>query len=184
VQWPVNLLLRTASVAIRAAIVLINAAMSRPYAITLGWAALLAVAQAPPADAQSSSTLQRRLAAVATLDCSFSVLATGTWDNNTPAAKVTPAELKVEFKNINVDEGSADSDTGFGASFISVRYSQGYLHLMHMSDAGPLYLTTVLAREAGAGRLMAVHTRLEYSPTVIPGFTSRPEMYIGSCATT
>ena len=98
-----------------------------------------------------------------------------------PAAKVSPAELKVGFSNINIDEGSADSDTGFGASFISVRFVQGYLHLMLMSDAGPLYLTTVLAREAGAGRLMAVHTRLEYSPTVIPGFTSRPEMYIGSC---
>jgi hypothetical protein len=26
-----------------------------------------------------------------------------------------------------------------------------------------------------------VHTRVEYSPTVIPGFTSRPEMYLGTC---
>jgi hypothetical protein len=29
---------------------------------------------------------------------------------------------------------------------------------------------------------MAVHARIEYSPTVIPGFTSRPEMYIGTCS--
>ena len=155
--------------------------MNKSYAIVLGWAVALALAQTPPAGAQSSTALQRKLAAATKLECSFSVLTTGAWDNNTPAAKVTPAELKVAFSNVNIDEGSADSDTGFGASFISVRYSQGYLHLMHISDAGPLYLTTVLAREVGAGRLMAVHTRLEYSPTVIPGFTSRPEMYIGSC---
>jgi hypothetical protein len=39
----------------------------------------------------------------------------------------------------------------------------------------------VLARAAGEGKLMAVHTRVEYSPTIIPGFTSRPEMYLGTC---
>jgi hypothetical protein len=53
---------------------------------------------------------------------------------------------------------------------------------MQMANAGPLYLTTVFARAASEGRLMAVHTRLEYTPTIIPGFTSRPEVYIGSCA--
>jgi hypothetical protein len=62
-----------------------------------------------------------------------------------------------------------------------VRYQSGYLHIMQMSDAGPLYLTTVLARAAGEGKLMAVHTRIEYTPTIIPGFTSRPEMYLGTC---
>ena len=52
---------------------------------------------------------------------------------------------------------------------------------MQMSDAGPLYLTSVIARAAGEGKLMAMHTRVEYSPTIIPGFTSRPEMYVGEC---
>ena len=131
---------------------------------------------------QQSQALQRRLQAAAGLKCSFSVIATGNWDQNTPKAAVDEAALEVAFTNIIVDEGTADAVGEFGASFISVRYAQGYLHLMQASDAGPLYVTTVLAREAGAGRLMAVHTRLEYSPTVVPGFTSRPEMYVGTCA--
>jgi hypothetical protein len=29
---------------------------------------------------------------------------------------------------------------------------------------------------------MAVHTRHEYTDISLPGFTSRPEMYIGDCA--
>jgi hypothetical protein len=110
------------------------------------------------------------------------VLATGTWDKNTPAVGVQPIEFKAAYFDINIDEGTAEAESAYGASFISVRYAQGYLHIMQMSDAGPLYLTTVLARAMGEGRLMAVHTRLEYSPTIIPGFTSRPEMYMGSCA--
>jgi hypothetical protein len=99
-----------------------------------------------------------------------------------PAVAVTPSELKAAFFDINVDEGTAEAESEYGASFISVRYTAGYLHIMQMSDAGPLYLTTVIARAAGEGKLLAVHTRLEYSPTIIPGFTSRPEMYVGSCS--
>jgi hypothetical protein len=131
---------------------------------------------------QSSPALQRRLQAATGLKCTFAVLATGSWDQNTAQAAVAEAKLDVAFTDIVLDEGTAEAVGEFGASFISVRYAQGYLHLMQMSDAGPLYITTVLAREAAAGRLMAVHTRLEYSPTIVPGFTSRPEMYVGTCA--
>jgi hypothetical protein len=129
-----------------------------------------------------SGGLDRRLATAKRLECSFSTLATGTWDKNVPAIAVTPAEIKAAFFDINVDEGTAEAESEYGASFISVRYMAGYLHIMQMSDAGPLYLTTVLARAAGEGKLMAVHTRVEYSPTIIPGFTSRPEMYLGTCS--
>jgi hypothetical protein len=125
--------------------------------------------------------LDRRLAAAKRIECSFSAMATGTWDKNVPAIAVAPSELKANFFDINVDEGTAEAESDYGASFISVRYETGYLHIMQMSDAGPLYLTTVLARAAGEGKLMAVHTRVEYSPTIIPGFTSRPEMYLGTC---
>ena len=148
-------------------------------AIALGGLGALLAAQPPAAYGQSG--LDRRLAAAKRIECSFPVLSTGTWDNNTPSAKVTEAELTSAFFDINVDEGTAEAETPYGASFISVRYAQGYLHIMQMSDAGPLYLTTVLARAAGENKLMAVHTRLEYSPTILPGFTSRPEMYIGTC---
>ena len=69
-----------------------------------------------------------------------------------------------------------------GKSFIVVRQAGDYLHLMQTYSAGPLYTTTVLARETTEGRLMAVHTRHEYTDVAIPGFTSRPEMYLGECA--
>ena len=156
--------------------------MNRYVAIALGGLAALSAGQPYAALGQAGGQLDRRLAAAKRIECSFSVLATGTWDKNVPAVAVTPAELKAAFFDINVDEGTAEAESEYGASFISVRYTAGYLHIMQMSDAGPLYLTTVIARAAGEGKLLAVHTRLEYSPTIIPGFTSRPEMYVGSCS--
>jgi hypothetical protein len=149
--------------------------------LALGLAGLAALTAAQPQVASGQGGLDRRLAAAKRLECTFSVIATGTWDKNVPAIDVKPMELKANFFDINVDEGTAEAESEFGASFISVRYETGYLHIMQMSDAGPLYLTSVLARAAGEGKLMAVHTRVEYSPTIIPGFTSRPEMYLGTC---
>jgi hypothetical protein len=139
--------------------------MSKSLAIALvGLAALAAVA---PNDASAQGNLERRLAAAKRLECSFAV---------------TPAELKANFFDINVDEGTAEVEGEFGgASFINVRYESGYLHIMQLGRAGPLYLTSVIARAAGEGKLMAVHTRIEYLPTAIPGFTSRPEQYLGTC---
>ena len=46
---------------------------------------------------------------------------------------------------------------------------------------GPLYVTTVIARPAGGGKWLAVHTRHEYTDVSLPGYTSRPEQYYGSC---
>lgn len=154
--------------------------MKHPIVIALAGAALLGSALPEAASAQAG--LDRRLAAAKRLECTFSTMATGNWDKNVPTLTVTPVELKSAFFDINVDEGTAEAESEFGASFISVRYSTGYLHIMQMSDAGPLYLTTVMARAAGEGKLMAVHQRVEYSPTVIPGFTSRPETYLGTCS--
>jgi hypothetical protein len=153
--------------------------MRKALAIALAGLAALTAARAPSALGQAG--LDRRLAAATRIECSFSVLGTGTWDKNVPAIAVTPAEVEANFFDINIDEGTAEAESEYGASFISVRYTGGYLHIMQMGEAGPLYLTTVFARAAGDGKLMAVHTRLEYTPTIIPGFTSRPEMYLGTC---
>ena len=149
--------------------------------LTLGLG-VLAIGVAGVASGQGQAQLQRRLEAATRLECRFSVLATGTWNNATPSATVSEAELTATFFDINVDEGTAEAESRFGESLIVVRYSQGYLHLMQMGTAGPLHLTTVLARETAPGRLMAMHTRHEFTPTILPGFTSRPEMYIGDCA--
>lgn len=154
--------------------------MKHPILIAAAGAVLLG--HALPEAALGQAGLDRRLAAAKRLECTFSTMATGNWDKNVPSLTVTPADMKAAFFDINVDEGTAEAESEFGASFISVRYSTGYLHIMQMSDAGPLYLTTVMARAAGEGKLMAVHQRVEYSPTVIPGFTSRPETYLGTCS--
>jgi hypothetical protein len=151
--------------------------MQKYLALALAGLATLTAAQT----ALGQAGLDRRLAAAKRIECTFATMATGTWDKNVLAINVTPSELKANFFDINIDEGTAEAESAYGASFISVRYETGYLHIMQMSDAGPLYLTTVLARAAGEGKFMAVHTRVEYSPTIIPGFTSRPEMYLGTC---
>jgi len=127
--------------------------------------------------------LQQRLAKATSLECTFSILARGNWKSGTPSAEVMPATLTVGFKNINVDEGTADLEGKLGgSSLIVVRYSNDYLHLMQSQGDGPLYTTTVIAKESKEGRLMAVHTRHEYTQVSLPGFTSRPEMYVGDCA--
>lgn len=129
-----------------------------------------------------SRQLMLRLEGTSTLDCSFSTLATGDWDDDATAVAVAPTEFELSFYDIDADEGTAEAEGQFGSSYIVVRYASGYLHLMQMLGAGPLRLTTVLAQELPDGRLMAIHTRHEYSPTILPGFTSRPEMYVGACS--
>jgi hypothetical protein len=142
---------------------------------------LVSIASAPIAIGQSRA-LQQRLAAAKRVDCTFTALATGTWEGAKPQATITSTMLEASFHEINVDEGTAEAGSELGDSFISVRYAMGYLHFMQMSGSGPLYVTTVLAQETTGGRMKAVHTRHEYTATILPGFTSRPEMYVGDCA--
>lgn len=125
--------------------------------------------------------LQRRLATATGLSCSFSAMATGDWQDGTPSVEAAPAKISVTFTHVNIDEGTADAEGMAGVTFIVVRYSNDYLHLIQMHGSGPLYTTTVVARESHDGRLLAVHTRHEYTDVRLPGFTSRPEMYVGDC---
>jgi glucose/arabinose dehydrogenase len=159
--------------------------MTRLSSLVLAGAAFVALVQTTSSHAQSSTqsaALEKKLITAKKLDCTFSTLATGNWDGAKTTATVAAAKLEVKFMAIDVDEGTAEADGGFGAALIIVRYSHGYLHLMQMSDAGPLYITTVLATPSANGRFKAMHTRHEWSPAVVPGFTSRPEMYVGDCA--
>ena len=103
------------------------------------------------------------------------------WDGSDTSFEVQPADLDVSFNNVNPDEGTADAGTSFGDALIVVRYANDYLHLLQMFRTGPLYVTTVLAIENDDDRFLAVHTRHEYTSLALPGFTARPEMYIGDC---
>ncbi|MEQ1580174.1 MAG: hypothetical protein ABL964_06250 [Steroidobacteraceae bacterium] len=132
--------------------------------------------------ATAPQTIYERLAAATSLECRFTTVAASSWENGVPKTEVLSKELKLTFGKVNVDEGTADANSQFGDFYVAVRFSNGYLHLMQMFSSGPLYVTTVMARETADGRMMAIHTRHEYTPATVPGFTSRPETYFGDCA--
>ncbi len=132
--------------------------------------------------AAAPATVYERLAAATSLECRFTTVAASSWENGVPKTELLPKELKLTFDKVNVDEGTADANSQFGDFYVAVRFSNGYLHLMQMFSSGPLYTTTVMARETTDGRMMAIHTRHEYTPATVPGFTSRPETYFGDCA--
>jgi hypothetical protein len=132
--------------------------------------------------AAQSLALEKTLLAAKTLKCKFSTMATGDWvEGGKTKATVAASKIEVAFSSIDIDEGTAEADGGYGNAFISVKYAHGYLHFMQISDAGPLYITTVLVTETSPGHFKAIHTRHEWTPASIPGFTSRPEMYVGDC---
>ena len=146
------------------------------------WAALVwccaGFQPAPAAGAQGAG-----LADVRSLDCTFTLIAVGTWtDEGAPEAQVDASELAFRFEDVDTQEATAEVIGPFGPSHIITRHSGDYLHFLQMFSAGPLYSTTVFDRETVDGKLMAVHTRHEYTDVSLIGFTSRPEQYYGDCA--
>ena len=143
---------------------------------TLSWAfVLLAMGGA-------ETFAQNRLPAATELTCSFSLVATGTWtDDTTPSVELEASRLRFRFVEIDTDGATAAAEGAFGASHIITRLSGDYLHFVQMFRSGPLYTTTVINRETADGKLKAVHTRHEYNDFRLEGHTSRPETYYGSC---
>ena len=152
--------------------------------LALAAVSLVIIASVPSADAQTRAqkmALEKKLLGAKMLKCTFSTLATGDWEGDKTKSTVSTTKLEIAFSSIDIDEGTAEADGGYGNAFIAVKYAQGYLHFLQISDAGPLYVTTVLATETTPGHFKAMHTRHEFSPTKVPGFTSRPETYVGEC---
>lgn len=152
---------------------------SKPALITV--VALLAGSLVAGSASAQNRRLQQLLANADKIDCTFTTLVVGDWNGSETTTTVSPVEQKAGFFDIDIDEGTAESSGKFGSSFIVVRQAHTYLHFMQMLSSGPLYVTTVLAEETTDGKLKAIHTRHEYTPTKVPGFTSRPEMYLGEC---
>ena len=125
---------------------------------------------------------QERLLNATGLNCAFSAMSTAGWTDGDAGGDVGPSTLSLRFEDIDTDGATAEIVGPYGASQIIVRQTGDYLHLVQMFTVGPLYTTTVSDRETRDGRLMAVHTRHEYTDTQLVGFTSRPEQYYGDCA--
>jgi hypothetical protein len=148
---------------------------------TLAGAAGLTNALVFDAAAQDRALL-RQLQEAARIDCRFTQLAKADWPDDGAEFNTENVAFEASFFDIDVEGVTAEAEGRFGASYIVVRFAEGYLHFMQTPNSGPLYLTTVLAEASADGRLKAVHTRHEYTAISLPGFTSRPEMYVGDCA--
>ena len=125
---------------------------------------------------------QDRLGAVTSVACTFSVIATGTWTEGNAEGELEAATLSLQFEEIDTDGATAEIVGPYGPAHIITRQTRDYLHFLQMFTTGPLYTTTIIDRETQDGKLMAVHTRHEYTDVRLAGFTSRPEQYYGECA--
>ena len=127
------------------------------------------------------------LADVQRLKCTFTLLASGTWENGVPSPEVKPASLSIQFDAIDTQEGTAEvtdvSTLSGGVPHITARLLGDNLHFLAMNSSGSVYLTTVFSdRESRAGgKFKAVHTRHEFTEIRLTGYTSRPEQYYGYC---
>jgi hypothetical protein len=131
--------------------------------------------------AQVPNAPAARLVNAKAVTCTFPIVASGTWKDGVAEATQKPAKLKIAFTSIDTQDGTADAVGDSGKSHITVRAVGNYLNLMQMDPYGALYVTTVFNIETKNGRLLAVHTRHEYTPVQLPGLTSRPEQYYGDC---
>jgi hypothetical protein len=109
------------------------------------------------------------------------VYAVASWKDGSAQGEVKPTKLSFQFEEVDTDGGTARVIGPFGISDIVVRLSRDMMHFVQSFSNGPLYVTTVIGRPAGAGKWLAVHTRHEYTDVSLPGYTSRPEQYYGSC---
>jgi hypothetical protein len=142
---------------------------------------MFAMLLAASVTAQVPNAPAARLVNAKSMSCTFSIVATGTWKDGVAESTSKPAKLKIAFTAIDTQDGTADAVGDSGKSHITVRAVGNYLNLMQMDPYGAIYLTTVFNTESKGGRLLAVHTRHEYTPVQLPGLTSRPEQYYGDC---
>jgi hypothetical protein len=136
---------------------------------------------APAVSFGAQDPAKNRLNGVKALACTFTLAATGTWNEGEPKADVKPAKLSIAYEAINVEDGTARAIEGSGTLDMIAKQSLWNLHLLWIGSEGAVYLTTVFDRETKGGKLRAVHTRHEYTDISLPGYTSRPEQYYGEC---
>jgi len=155
---------------------MIRRALVRAAAAGLGFSLAL-----PGGAVSAQDPAKNRLNGVKGLACTFTLVASGTWNDGEPKAEVKPAKLSIAYEAINVEDGTARAIEGSGTLDMIAKQSLWNLHLLWIGSEGAVYLTTVFDRETKGGKLRAVHTRHEYTDISLPGYTSRPEQYYGEC---
>jgi hypothetical protein len=122
------------------------------------------------------------LATATRVSCRFTTRSRVTWKGGAPVVAVETSSLTMGFDEMSPDDGTARAIDRVGPSDIIMRLSDGALHFMQSFREGALYVTTIFPKETIDGRLQAVHTRHEFTPVSVPGFTSSPEQYYGDCS--
>lgn len=142
-------------------------------------AALVLLAGAGLASAQSSTS---KLAEATSVKCTFPIITTGTWaKDGTASVKTETSDMTLQYDDIDTQDGTAAVSGLSGKLYIIVRMAGVNLHLLAIDGAGPLYITTVFDKPSKPGRYKAAHSRHEFTDVSLPGFTSRPEQYVGDC---
>jgi hypothetical protein len=150
--------------------------LTRPLALLIvALAVLLAV---PSASAQEPLNLST----ATEISCTFSVMSIGTWSKEGEVtSQVKTSKFALVYQAISTDDGSAEVKGMSGNFYITVRVVGGHLHLLHTDSGGPVYMTTVFNSPARKDTFKAAHSRHEFTSVQLPGFTSRPEQYVGEC---
>lgn len=123
------------------------------------------------------------LGTVTKMTCTFPIMWMGNWDKAGAASGASEkSDLVLKYDQIDTGDGTAQVAGFTGNFYITARLVANVaLHLLHTDAAGPVYMTTVFNKPTRDGKLKAVHTRHEFTEVSLPGFTSRPEQYIGEC---
>ena len=79
-----------------------------------------------------STEAQVELADVTGLDCSFSTVVSGTWNDGIAEASHDGVTLSLRFEEIDPDGATAEIVGPYGDSQIIVRQTGDYLHLVQM----------------------------------------------------
>ena len=125
--------------------------------------------------------LEKKLLGAKKLKCKFTTVSTSDWEGDKTKATVAPSKLEIGFSSIDVDERHGRGGRRLRRTRSSREVRAGLSAFHPDRQAGPLYVTTVLTVETTPGHFKAMHTRHEFVPTKMEGFTSRPETYVGEC---
>jgi hypothetical protein len=135
--------------------------------------ALLALTGARTASAQS--TEKNPLALVKSFKCTFPVYSVGAWKTGEPQAQIKQADQFIlTIDDIDTDSGSGRVTGTAGPVEVTALLTVSSLHFMERSVTGTLNITTIFVSDGGVKKFRAVHSRHDYLPMSIPGFTSEP----------
>jgi hypothetical protein len=144
--------------------------------IRVGVTALLALIGASvPAATLAQGTDKNPLAQVKSFKCSFPVYSVGAWKSGEPQAQIKQADqFTLTIDQIDTDSGSARVTGTSGPVEVTALLTVSSLHFMERTVTGTLNITTIFVSEGATKRFRAVHSRHDYLPMSIPGFTSEP----------